>query len=529
MKKSELYKKLQNLSPKALIEIGINNADIDYIKNKLLNDTLGLKLNFTEIDEKLKSNYVLLEENKHLSITPPPPPEIASNNHILIEGENYYALKALKTANVKVDVIYIDPPYNTGKEFIYNDDFSTKKIVGSDDPHKHSKWLSFIKKRLQIAKDLLSDDGVIFVSIDDNEQAYLKVLMDEIFGENNFIANFDWISKPGGQSDNKYIASTKQYILMYKKSDLFSIAKIYIDIDKNKIYGIDNRGTYLKSTELNSPAGEDGKYVWQRPNLGFHISYKPETKDFIFDPSWDFEKNIYIPPNSRKGYFVASPKKHNLCWRWNKESFKNKINDIILETKDNGTLRIFKKQYIENLKKQTFIKDDLIRNITQSSGTLNFSALFKNTEISKQSELKKFSFPKPVKLIKEILSLHSNKNAIVLDFFAGSGTTGQAVMELNQEDGGNRKFILVTNNENDIAKKTTCERIYRVIKGHGSNNETFKWEYSNDQKSLINNSMKYLKVKLVHKQNGDFEDIDSVKQLYLDEFNKKLSIKDFKE
>ena len=181
MKKDELLNKLQGLTEKEVSKIGLTQEELKYLKNKVSNDKLGLTLNFEEKDEDLKKNYILLEEEKELSINPKD-----SNNNLLIEGDNYYALKALKSAGVKVDVIYIDPPYNTGKEFVYNDDFGVKKVIGSDDPYKHSKWLSFMKKRLELAKELLSEEGVIFVSIDDNEQAYLKVLMDEVFGEGNY-------------------------------------------------------------------------------------------------------------------------------------------------------------------------------------------------------------------------------------------------------------------------------------------------------------------------------------------------------
>jgi adenine-specific DNA-methyltransferase len=134
MKKIELYKKIQNADPSYLKKLNITNEEWDFIKSKLINDKLGLTINFQEIDEKISKNYFGFEEIKNLNINAKD-----KNNHLIIEGENYHALKALSVANIKVDIIYIDPPYNTGKEFIYNDDFSTKKSVGKDDPHKHSK------------------------------------------------------------------------------------------------------------------------------------------------------------------------------------------------------------------------------------------------------------------------------------------------------------------------------------------------------------------------------------------------------
>ncbi len=158
--KKELYDKLSKLTLKQLKDISLDTNDINYLKNKILNDKLGLVLNFEEKDEYLDNHYFGLEEVKELHIN-----SKDKNNHLLIEGDNYYALKALQVSGIKVDVIYIDPPYNTGnKDFIYNDSF-----VEKDDQFKHSKWLSFMKKRLELARELLADDGVIFVSIDDNE------------------------------------------------------------------------------------------------------------------------------------------------------------------------------------------------------------------------------------------------------------------------------------------------------------------------------------------------------------------------
>ena len=148
----------------------LTENEINWLETKILNDYIGLKLNFTELDYEEQKNYFLLEEKSHLSINVK-----NGENHLIIEGDNYHALKALKTAGVKVDIIYIDPPYNTGKEFVYNDDYATDpKIVTDEDPHKHSKWLSFMKKRLLATKELLKDNGVIFVSINDKEQFYLK-------------------------------------------------------------------------------------------------------------------------------------------------------------------------------------------------------------------------------------------------------------------------------------------------------------------------------------------------------------------
>ena len=207
--KRDLYNKLSKLSINEIKSLGFNHKDIEYLKNKILNDKLGLVLNFEEKDEFLTENYFGLEEAKELHINPKD-----KNNHLLIEGDNYYALKALQISGIKVDVIYIDPPYNTGnKDFIYNDSF-----VEKDDQFKHSKWLSFMKKRLELAKELLADDGVIFVSIDDNEQAYLKVLMDQIFGEENFISNLIWYKNKSPANLSYFVRSATEYVLVFAKN-----------------------------------------------------------------------------------------------------------------------------------------------------------------------------------------------------------------------------------------------------------------------------------------------------------------------
>ncbi len=397
----------------------------------------------------------------------------------------------MKTANVKVDVIYIDPPYNTGKEFIYNDDFSTKKIVGSDDPHKHSKWLSFIKKRLQIAKDLLSDDGVIFVSIDDNEQAYLKVLMDEIFGEENFISNFIWQRTHHTNKNNsgKKIFRNAEYIISYAKNK------------NNFLFIHEGIKTDFETAPLLNKANLEKILIFKKGSVFLKQENKYNENDLIikFKSRWS-QNRIDNEIKNGTTFIIKSNKTESIrsVYSKNKTGF-NVVNQLL------NTSRLF----------------EYYKEPTTENGTYELSDL----------GIIDFSYPKPINLIKYFLSitLWHKPNALILDFFAGSGTLGQAVMELNQEDGGKRKFILVTNNENNIAKQITRERIYRVIKGCGSNNQTIKWKYSKDQKSLTNNSVKYLQVKLVHKQNGDFEDIDSSKQLYLDEFNKELSIKDFKE
>ncbi|MDE6472856.1 MAG: site-specific DNA-methyltransferase [Ureaplasma sp.] len=524
--RNELFNKLSKLSIDDLKKINITPKEINFLKSKILNHKLGLSLNFEEKDEFLDNNYFGLEEITKLNINAKD-----KNNNLLIEGDNYCALKSLLVSGIKVDVIYIDPPYNTGNnDFVYNDSF-----VNKDDEFKHSKWLSFMKKRLELAKELLSDDGIIFVSIDDNEQAYLKVLMDEIFGENNFISDIIWIRNPGGESDNLHIAKTKDFILFYSKNkNKFQINYLK---DEISIIGLkNNNGELYKKGPMLEKSGENDRLI-DRPNLGYIIYFNPKEnkvitssnykKDLINDnltlstKIYEYDENLlnkgYIPiiPRYTKGTYGR--------WRQSEETFNKELinNKYIFQKTKNNEIKIYSKEIFNSDNPYKNLKPkDFISFTTNSFGTNELKKIFNGICV--------FSKPKPSNLISYLLNLHTNKNSIVLDFFAGSGTTAQAVMELNEEDGGNRRFILCTNNENNIAINICRERIYRVINGVGSNNEKIDWQYSEDKKSLSNNSMKHLRVKPIHKYDGNYEEINEMKEIYKKEFNKELNIKDFK-
>ena len=499
--KKDLFDKLSKISQSDLKKLNLNNNEINYLKHKILNDKLGLVLNFEEKDEFLDNHYFGLEEVKELHIN-----SKDKNNHLLIEGDNYYALKTLKLSGIKVDVIYIDPPYNTGnKDFVYNDNF-----VEKDDQFKHSKWLSFMKKRLILAKELLADDGVIFVSIDDNEQAYLKVLMDEIFGEENFSNQICWVSnKKGRQISGRVFSKTHEYVLVYTKST----NDIEHEIDRNFAENIMPYVYNKKEIKIFN----DGisEYIIQNELHNTNISkFNINTRPNLFFPIFSNGKDISLI--EKAGWTKLLPPKNfdNIqgVWRWSKDKIEiEKENLFIMNSKDK--ISIFTKK--RNIKYKT--KDLILASsITTKSGTDDMEKIGLN-----------FDYPKPVSLIKFLLNF-SNPNSLILDFFAGSGTTGQAVMELNEEDGGNRRFILCTNNENNIAKDITRERIYRVINEEGSKGQKIDWQYSEDKKSLKNNSVKYLTIKSINKYDGQYEEIDDMKKIYKNEFNKELSIKDFK-
>lgn len=369
-------------------------------------------------------------------------------NHLLIEGDNISSLTILQqTHREKVDVIYIDPPYNTGNDdFVYNDRF-----VNSEDTFRHSKWLSFMKPRLLLARDLLTDDGVVFVSIDDHEQAYLKILMDEIFGEQNFVADMILDKSSGGKQDSRHIATLTEYVLVYAKlSNALSIRGIKKDFSsyilKDKHY--QERGSY----RLNQ---------LDRSSLSYSKS---------LDYPLVYENHTYIPHASSIEEMKirqdnTAPRK-DWQWRWSKRKTEWGITNDFIVFK-NG--KIYSKEYtkVDN-NNQPIEKSTTPYNTLRDS---SFSSRSGNNEIISIFGNKTFSYPKSVQLIKHLISLHPNDDAIVLDFFAGSGTTGQAVAELNAEDGGHRQAILCTNNfeqdgaENGIARGITAERMRRVLTG----------------------------------------------------------------
>lgn len=374
------------------------------------------------VEERLREELPVLEEDKSLALLDG---GIDVPNHILIEGDNLEALTTLSyTHEGKIDVIYIDPPYNTGnKDFVYNDSF-----VDSEDSYRHSKWLSFMSKRLRIAKHLLSDRGVIFISIDDNEQANLKLLCDEVFGERNFVAQAMWHKNYASANDSKTFSSVFDYLLVYRKTDKFLRNLLPRTEKQNHLYKYDSN---------------DGKGRWRPDNLSVR-TYSANYDYPITNPNTGKE---YNPPKGRS-------------WMTNKE----RVEDWIKETRvyfgldGKGAPQL--KRYLSEVQQGVV-----------PTTYWSYDECGHNDEARK--ELKDifghppFDSPKPTRLIKQIIQVAStDKNTTILDFFAGSGTTLHAVMQLNKEDGGKRQCILVTNNENNICRDVTYERNKRVINGY---------------------------------------------------------------
>lgn len=364
-----------------------------------------------DVEERLRNELPVLREVKERAIIADDP---EAPDHILIEGDNLEALTTLTyTHENQIDVIYIDPPYNTGnKDFVYNDRF-----VDADDEYRHSKWLSFMAKRLRIAKRLLSDKGVIFISIDDNEQAALKLLCDEIFEEKNFVASPVRKRRKSQANLSKNISTIHEYVLIYRKTELFELNKIQANIDASEYKNIDNdiRGAYKTM-----PCTNKGGTIY---------SIVTPTGKILTD-EWRFKKETYL--ELLRDNRIVFPK--------NGEG-KPRYKLFLSDKKESGVIANSWWDDLESNQEGAL----LLKNILGTDG---------------------FNNPKPVGLIEHILQLSSSKFSTILDFFAGSGTTLHATMQLNADDGGHRKCILVTNNENHICEEVTYERNKRVINGY---------------------------------------------------------------
>lgn len=359
-------------------------------------------------------------------------------NHILIEGDNLEALTALSyTHTGKIDVIYIDPPYNTGnKDFTYNDTY-----VDKEDGFRHSKWLSFMNKRLKIAKGLLSEDGVMFISIDDNELSQLKLLCDELYGESNFVACPVRRRRKSQANLSKNISTIHEYVLIYRKNINRELNKVEANIDVSSYKNPDNdpRGPYTTMPCTNR-GGTKYSVVTPMGN--------------IIEDEWRFKKETYDELyNDNKIVFPRGGK--------GKPRYK-----LFLTEKQQGG--VIPNSWWDELE-------------SNQEGAIVLKQI-----LGKDA----FSNPKPVGLITFIEKLSTSKCSTILDFFAGSGTTLHATMQLNAEDGGHRQCILVTNNENGICENVTYERNRRVIQGY----TTPKGE---KVPGLTRNNLRYYKTKFV--------------------------------
>lgn len=376
--------------------------------------------------------------------------------NILIKGDNLDALKILRQNYFEsIKMIYIDPPYNTkSDEFVYNDNFTsnteqTLEELGYDKEYidyieniqgakTHSGWLSFMYPRLLLAKDLLKNDGVIFISIDDNEAAQLKLLCDEVFGEDNFIGNIIWEKRYGRSNNAKLMTNSTEHILFYRKSDAVDLLKESRSEEHQDSYSNpdnDYRGVWTSVSFVNQATRE------ARPNLSYTIK-NPNTNEIIDHPT-----NAWKVSNDK---YELLEKENRLYWGADGKAKYPRIKRFLSEL-DEGMVPV-------NLWK------------FKEAGTADMGT----KEIKNLMGINAFTFPKPPLLIRKMLSLFnpkdidSNKNGIILDFFAGSGTTAHAVLEQNKEDGGNRKYICIQwaekTSETSEAKKAGYETIFDITK-----------------------------------------------------------------
>jgi len=372
-----------------------------------------------EHEKAVNDDFVMLDHDPALSCGNAP------YRNLIIEGDNFDALRYLRMTHAgKVKCIYIDPPYNTGnRDFIYNDRF-----IDKEDAYRHSKWLEFMYRRLQLARALLAEDGVIFVSIGEDEIFHLALLMDSVFGEQNRIGTFIWKTRHSADSRNLTGASIDhEYVLSFGRK----IKGAPIDENKFSNPDSDPRGSW-RSADMTGLATKE-----QRPNLHYEL-LNPET-----------------------GIVYSCPDKG---WRYEPKTMRRLIeeNRILWPVLKSGRPRL--KKFINELSTQRKGFSTILNAAMTSEGTKELKDLDMNNG---------FSFPKPTGLIQQLIDQNTNPGDLVLDFFAGSGTTAHAVMKLNAEDGGNRRFILVSSTEatdsepdKNLCRDVCAERVRRVMQGY---------------------------------------------------------------
>ena len=369
------------------------------------------------LDDKVLTNFKRYDKDGEHEVE-----ELADTDNLIIKGNNLIVLHSLKKRFAgKVKLIYIDPPYNTGNDsFNYNDSFN------------HSTWLIFMKNRLEVARELLSDDGLIFVQCDDNEQAYLKVLMDEVFSRNNFISNIVWKGR-GGRQDSKYVAQIHETIIFYAKNKERAILnKAFIEDTSNYAYE-DSRGNY--KTQLIRKWGSNSRRE-DRPNLFYEV---------------EFEGNKVLPilPNGDDG-----------CWRWSKNRLEEAIkNDMVVSLEKDGRTELYEKIYKGDGKKQTVFTSWIDESFS-GQGTKVLEEIFKE---------KVFDYPKPEQLVKKFIDLTTDDGDIVLDYHLGSGTTAAVAHKMN------RQYIGIE--QMDYIETVSVKRLEKVIEGEqGGISKSVDWQ-----------------------------------------------------
>lgn len=481
------FNKEQKQIAKSIIE-NTPDKDLDAVYG-LITQRVKTGFVFDEAPEVNHNAVALIKENKDLGINVN---ELNVLEHKLIIGENYDALKNLcatyidKNGKGLIDVIYIDPPYNTeatkaeGND--YKEEVEASKFVYRD-KFTRDGWLNMMNERLKLAKRLLSDVGVIFISIDDSEQAYLKVLCDDVFGYSQtdvMIWRKSGVGRDGKMKNTTTFRKDHEYIIVCYKGD----PKLNKSLEKpnwQNEYGNpdnDKRGPYKAGSISNKEEASNT----ESPN--YYSVTSPNGK--VFTRQF----------NCSKDEFEALDRDNRIFWGKDGNSVPS--------------IKIF-------VDEERFVTTSSLIDYSNMTTTYGSKELF---SIIAEDGIGERIRPKPSPLLKKIIQISSKKDSIVLDFFAGSGTTGQAVMELNEKDGGQRKFILVTNNENGIGENITRERLYRVIKGKGSNGENIDWTYKKEKPYLTNNSVRVFNIETEELTLQDLDKAEKLKDKARLEFKK---------
>lgn len=383
--------------------------------------------------------------------------------NLYIEGDNLDVLKLLQETYLgKVKMIYIDPPYNTGNDFIYEDDFSESAdeylassgqyddqgnlLVNNTESNGrfHTDWLNMIYPRIKLAKDLLTDDGAMFISIDDNEVDNLRKVCDEIFGKQNFVSQVIVQTNPRGRTFDKYIAKTHEYILVYVK-DINRECVFQIPKDEQSISQYqkeDSHGRYrLLELRNRNPVFNRTN----RPKMFYPFYADPQKKDVRLEP--DERHTVEIYPRNSEGV--------DGCWTWGLEKTKANLNLLVANLANTGKWSVFRKDYLEGTSLYTKSKALWTESeMNHENGKEMIGQLFGNTP---------FDFPKSVEYIKKCILLGTKKDSIVMDFFSGSATSAHAVMKQNSEDGGKRTFIMIQLPESVSTNATAASSGYETI------------------------------------------------------------------
>lgn len=492
---------LRQIAPSAFIEVRGEDGSLRHkVDFDALRELLGDDILDTDVD-RFGFHWVGKQAAKRAAAEPirktlRPIPEDSvdwdTTENLYIEGDNLEVLKLLQRAYLgKVKMIYIDPPYNTGNDFVYADDFAMSqaeedeamgnldeegnRLRSNPKTHQryHSDWCSMIYSRLLVARTLLSNDGVIFISIDDNEVHHLRKICDEVFGASNFVNNIICVSNAGGDKGD-YIETTKQYLLVYAKAKNAMQKKFgVLQAQSIKDYPFsDGIGSYKKGSQLEK-WGNDAT-IYTHPNLGYSIYYNEKNGDVVIKYDYNHKellanrgvKMVYDKPDEAllsDGYTCIRPRTNNDGnpgrWRIEERTFRERLksDSFIFERQEGNTMKVYEKDRFKGYK--LIQAKDIIGSEVAGQSKDTFK-IFDNTNV--------FSYEKPIRLLSYICSIVDTSDSLILDFFSGSATTAHAVMQLNAEDGGKRRYICVqlpeATPEGSEARKAGYETICAIGK-----------------------------------------------------------------